>query len=207
VFGLEELYAQNDKIVAVIFLVLGIIFCFYGYKIFKITLGLTGFFAGAFMGMAGANYLAQGETISLLIGGVTGGAIGAILAVTLYMLGVFFIGALGGVLLVSVYFGIIGNESSGFVMAMAAIGGGVAGLVLQKAVLIFFTAFLGSWNIVVGTVSIFYKTINPLNIFTGAAMSEAKVYFTIIWFWIGLGIVGVFVQNKIVGTVKEKEGE
>lgn len=170
-------------------------------------MGLTGFICGALLGMAGANFISTGDNTVLLIGGIAGGAIGSVVAIGLYMVGVFLIGALGGVVIVTISSGLMNNEASGVLIAIGAIIGGVAGIILQKMIIIFSTSFVGSWSLVVGAVSVFYEPINPMKIITdtGTAMGQAKIYFALFWFWLVLGIVGVFVQYKIVKPIKKEE--
>ena len=78
--------------------IVGLIQCFLGYRIFRIVLGLTGFLMAA--GFAGTmGFSLTGNEIMALIFGILGGLIGAGLMVAIYFVGLFLIGAfLGGVL-------------------------------------------------------------------------------------------------------------
>ncbi|MDZ7714787.1 MAG: DUF4203 domain-containing protein [Balneolaceae bacterium] len=79
-------------------ILVGALQCFFGYRIFKFILGLTGFLLGGVLVAAVGSTLSQ-EELFIILTGLVGGFIGAALMVTLYYVGIFFIGAiLGGVL-------------------------------------------------------------------------------------------------------------
>ena len=69
--------------------------CFFGYKIFKIVLGVLGFIFGGLAAAAMAMAATKEPGIAVLVG-LVGGVIGATLMVALYFLGVFVLGALVG---------------------------------------------------------------------------------------------------------------
>ncbi len=75
--------------------IVGLLKCFYGYRIFKVILALTGFTIGAVL--AGAiGYGITQEAGQAAMASLVGGLIGALLMVALHYLGVFLLGALVG---------------------------------------------------------------------------------------------------------------
>jgi hypothetical protein len=136
-------------LVAVGAIVLGLVQCFFGYRILKIILGITGFILGGLI----AGYLAFGLTQSQLfaiIAGVIGGLIGGGLAAGLYVVGVFLIGALFGGMAASTLLALGGGTPQGWVVAILAIAAGILAVILQRPMLIVVTSFLGAWWAVTG---------------------------------------------------------
>lgn len=125
----------------------GILDCFFGYRVFKLTIAVLGGFAGALAGHALAA-LAQLDSTGALVAMVIGGLAGAGLAFLLYLAAVFFAGFCFGLTL-----GIL--LLAPFEHAVAVIGGTVLGLIgglvavkLQKALIILSTALLGAFRAV-----------------------------------------------------------
>lgn len=127
----------------------GVLDCFFGYRIFKVTIAVLGGLAGVLLGHAAgiALQLNDGGTIAAV---VVGGIIGAGIAFLLYLAAVFLAGVgFGltlGVLLLSSW-----NHTA------AVIGGCVLGLVagfvalkLQRPLITLSTALLGAFRAVLG---------------------------------------------------------
>lgn len=189
-------------------IVLGLFYCFLGYKIFKIVLGILGFAIGAALGGALAYGSSGGEGGSTLIAALLAGAVGAALFVVLYFVGTFLLGAGTGALLGVLFFQASGSGSPPVELIMIlAIIGGILAVILQKFVIIVSTSFVGSWTIITG---VFYF-VEPLPYraiaignFNGVFRVPARLGLTIV-LWILLGIAGVVVQYRRVEMSKEKE--
>jgi hypothetical protein len=129
----------------VIAIVLGLVVCFFGYRLFRIVLAIYGLVLGAVLGLLVASLLGAGDTYVSLIAALVGGLIGAALMATLYKVGVFLVGAVAGAVLA----GMIGaNLSSGWrvvAIVLAALLLGIVAVLFQRIVLILATAFSGSW--------------------------------------------------------------
>ena len=112
-----------ELLIIVIFsFIIGIVYCFFGFRLFKIIVGLMGFGLGAALG----NLITKGDPAGLFIGGV----IGSILTITFLPVAIFVTGAiLGG--LISVFLGSIGLNNTIFTIIFA-IGGGILALILKK---------------------------------------------------------------------------
>ena len=84
--GLVDLAGSFGRIICIVTLVIGILGCFFGFKLTKIYLGICGFLAGGILGIVLA--VAKDEAKFLLLGIVLA-IVFAVLAYKLYKLGVF----------------------------------------------------------------------------------------------------------------------
>jgi hypothetical protein len=169
--------------------------CFFGYRIFKLILCLTGFIIGGVL----AGYLGYGvsggeEAIAFLLG-IIGGFIGAALAVAFYLIGVFLIGAfLGGLLGGAVFAVSISNPEPAILLILAVISG-VLTLIFQKFMIILSTSFAGAWSVVIGIVYFTARSFHPADI-EHFFRSVGTQHYAILLCWITLGITGFIVQYK-----------
>lgn len=140
--------SQLGELVAALLLPLGIAQCFFGYRIFKFLLGLSGFIVGAALG---AMLAGRAGALEVLLSCLALGVVGATLAIWLYFVGIFLTGAVvgGGLgLLLGT-----GAESEGAALVLGLLGGiagGIVALKVQKFVIIFSTAAQGAASIVGG---------------------------------------------------------
>jgi hypothetical protein len=171
----------------------GLLQCFFGYRIFRVILGLTGFFLGGLLGGYVAYSLTQSQLLGI-VGALIGGLIGAGLMAGLYVVGVFLIGALFGAMVALALFSIGGNSAPEWIVVIAAIVAGVLAAVLQKPMIVIATSFGGAWWAVSGLAAI-TGTIaveNVRELLRGLA--GASVGWLIGWFI--LGVVGFIVQFR-----------
>jgi hypothetical protein len=120
---------------------IGLVSCFFGYKVFRFLLGLTGFIVGAAAGAAIASAIGSGSFMTIVIG-LIGGLIGAGLAVFLFFLGLFMLGAF--------VFGSIGGlifHSSTAAIILGVLGG-IAAVLIQKLMIMISTAYGGASTVV-----------------------------------------------------------
>jgi hypothetical protein len=190
-----------DVIIGLSILV-GAVQCFFGYRIFKFILGLTGFLVGG--ALAGAiGYAISHEEVAALLAGLVGGFVGAALMVALYFVGVFLIGAFLGGVLGAVLFAAAGSNPEPAVLLILGVIAGVVALIFQKFLIIVSTAFGGSWYIVTGIAYFTTGAINATN-FERLFRSRGSHLYAILLCWLALGIVGVIVQYKSVQSKGEK---
>ncbi len=126
----------------------GIINCFFGYRFFQILLGIWGFFLG---GAVGVSLTAEAAPIAVLIAGVVGALMGAVLIYFLFRLGLFLIGAILGYALTTALLTALGINENVFMFSV--FGGaffGVLALLLKNFFVILITAFSGASTIIVG---------------------------------------------------------
>ena len=196
---LSQLGSDVWAFIVVLSIAYGALNCFYGYKIFKIVLGIVGFITGG-LAAAGVAMAATKEPGIALLAGLIGGAIGAVLMVALYFLGVFVLGALVGGLLGAVAAASLGLQGESALLVVGVLGllGGVLAVVFQKLMIIISTAFSGSWSMVSGA-AYFLVDLNPLAVAQNPALLQmmgVKLYL-LGAAWLVLGILGVLVQYMV----------
>jgi hypothetical protein len=191
-------------LIALVSIAFGLLNCFFGYRIFKVMLGIYGFLLGALVGALVAGGLAGGQTWVLLVGAIVGGIVGAALMVLLYLVGVFVVGALAGVLLANAVGAALGFTMPTWVVIILAVVVGIVALILQRAVLILATALSGAWAVVSGGASLLpghslsLRLVSP----SGSWKEEGLALSIMLAAWLVLGIVGALVQFR---TTAEKE--
>ena len=138
------------QITAPLAIAVGVLTCFWGYRLLKLTLGIMGFMAGATGGWAVGLSLAPGNSGIALVCGLIAGVIGAALCIWLFFLGIFLLGASAGAIVASAFISTAGNQPQLILVLVLAIVFGVIALVMQKLMIIVSTAFSGSYLITAG---------------------------------------------------------
>lgn len=181
-------YADGGRVVVAVlcllFIAYGILSCFYGYKIFKFITGVCGFIAGTVLGFVLA--LATGgpdaSGLALIIPSILVGVIGAFLAVKLYYIGVFLIGAFFGGLL---GFALTAASDSGVqwpVILLLAIVAGILSVIIRKIMIILSTSVSGAQTISTA----FYILIYAISGYEHAWINN--------YLWIVLAVIGFCYQ-------------
>lgn len=96
---LEEMAAGYEQAVLGLLLVVGLLYCFLGYRLFRFILGMTGFFLAGLPALVLTGWLTQGHVLGMAIAFVVGGLCGAVALFFLYKLGVFCLGFLGAMVI------------------------------------------------------------------------------------------------------------
>lgn len=190
---------------AVLSIALGLLNCFFGYRIFKVLLGIYGFGLGMVVGFLVADTVAQGRVPWPVVGAVVGGVVGATLLVLLYFLGVFVVGAVAGALLANLVGTALGIPMPDLVILIVAAVVGIIALVLQRAAIILATAFSGAWGVVGGTALLLTGRtaflVNPLSRPQAWHRPSSPLLVGGLVLWLALGIAGAVVQFR---TTAEK---
>jgi hypothetical protein len=189
---------------------LGVVYCFFGYRIFKVILGILGFILGASIAARIVLDMFGGERVLTILAGLLGGVIGAVLMIVLYFVGVFLLGAwLGSLLGVLLTGGGGGTVETVIILALAVIGGIVA-VMLQKLMIIISTALSGSWGIVSGIFHFLGGDLGPIWPFQyhpnprALRLMGMRGYIMLLC-WVLLGIAGIVIQYKITRERKTEE--
>jgi hypothetical protein len=174
-FGLREINFALDHY-AVVALLLGIIIWAFGWKLYKLALALSGFVLCA----AVCYFFSRGDFAAALIGGL----IGAILAVALVYVVVFFLG-----MLVSVFIsaGLVGVNAPAIIYLIFAIIMGIVFVCIFKFIIMVITSFVGSTLMVAGFVRL-----------AATDMNESRMLGSIIL----LTFIGVIFQYAVLGEPK-----
>ena len=189
-----ELHQDAFYVIIALTILVGAIQCFYGYRIFKFILGLTGFLLGGVLAAA-IGSLFSTETVYLLLSGVAGGVIGAALMVTLYFVGIFVIGGIFGGVLGVIFYAVFATAPDPVALLLLSVITGVFALVFQKFMIIASTGFAGAWAVVFGVAYFITNAVslsNPGQMFS----SDGSHLYAIILSWLALGFIGVYVQYR-----------
>ena len=130
--------------VAVLLLAAGLIAAFWGYRLFRLTLGLYGFILGAVAAVSLIDATSTAMLVALLLGG---GLAGAAIFVLAYFAAVGLLGGAAGVLFAqSLWPQIAHAQASIWIVILFAAIGIVFGLVFQRYAVVLVTAFGGAWR-------------------------------------------------------------
>jgi uncharacterized protein DUF4203 len=194
--------AFQDFLIGALVLLVGAVFCFVGYRFFRILIAIWGFFAGFNLGTAAMTSLFNNAFLGTTTGIVLGLVIGlvfAALAYFFYYFAVVLLGASAGYTLGSGLIGAIGLNNPGFV---AVIVGVVLAVVfaflilvlnLPKLLIMVFTALGGAVAMLAGLLILFGQ-VKVAYLQYGDAVALVKAS----WFWsivaIALAVVGFLTQ-------------
>lgn len=182
--------------------VVGLIECFFGYRILRFLLGVLGFIVGAVVAGSLAYELSNSSDLISIVAGIAGGLIGAFIMYTLYIVGLFAIGAALGFMISSYIFGILNKDTVMYMQIAAATVVGLLAAVFRKPVLILATAYGGSYAAVTGVSYLISKNFDPLDPNFLSSLGEDQLYrMAIIWF--GLGVFGLVVQLMTLPKTEE----
>jgi hypothetical protein len=136
-------------VITIISIVIGLLMCFFGYKLFRIWLAVAGLILGAFLGNYLGVLLAGGGSWPI-IGAIVVGVLLAMLAYFLYKFGAIVVGALLGAMLLPIILSVFGVGSAWWITLVGAIIGGlIAGMFLKEFIIIG-SSFQGSYMAIGG---------------------------------------------------------
>lgn len=185
------------SLISIIFTLIGLLICFFGYRIYRFVLAIAGFTIGASFIAGVASTLSESlDTYVILIAGVAGGLITAACFLLLYSAGVFLMGAFFGAVIFSAVSIIFSLSADWPIYLIPAVICGVLALVLKRFMLILITSLAGAWVIITGVLYIIDKDMNPLKPEYISSITEIETY-RIIVSWIALSGLGFVVQYLI----------
>ena len=190
---------------AVVFLAGGAIACFGGYRLFRFVLGVYGFILGALVGSSIAGAGAAWTTLA-----AAGGAIGALVLVVGYMVGVAIVGAGIGALIVNLAWKPFGGDPHPAALVVAAAVGAFVAMWFQRHVIIIATAFGGAWTMMIGVTALLVGKGaragatggDMLVVYPGTAGPDAAWTYGA---WIAISLVGMYVQLHASSGSKGKK--
>ncbi len=183
----------------------GLLDCFFGYRVFKVTLAILGGIIGAFFGHAAG--LAMGLGSGGAIGGlIVGGLLGAGLAFLLYIAAVFVAGFGFGVtlgVLLLTHFNHMVALLTGCVLGVI---GGFLAVKLQKVLIMLSTALLGSFRAVLA--ASYFSSQLDWAFYVQQPQQIPALIDNNTWMFpaiIALAAVGVIVQFELGGSSLQKK--
>jgi LEA14-like dessication related protein len=122
----------------------GVLNCFFGYRVFKVTLALQGGLAGAGAGKLAATAMGLGPmgiTVALIAGGLLGAGLAFLMYIAAVFVAGFFFGAALGMLLLANYHHMIALLTG----CVLGIVGGFLAVKVQRVLIILSTALVGAF--------------------------------------------------------------
>ena len=186
---------------AVLLIAGGLLSCFFGYRLFKIVLGMFGFAVGV---LAASSFFGPVNTTPMLIAAFVGGLIGAGVLLAAYFVGVALVGAGIGALLVNLIWTQVEGDPHPAVVILSSVAGAVVATWLQRYVIIIGTAYAGAWTLLIGALALMGDG-GPLR---AAAAGNPWVIYPLNpapdmrwlpWAWVALGAFGTLVQMRWTG--------
>ncbi len=154
---IQQLGPEHDLAVIGMVVLLGVLYCFAGYRLLRLVLLLTGFvMAGMVAGLI-AGVVAEGRFVFIAAAACVGGIAGAFALLVVYRVGVVCLGLLGGLLLAD---SVLGGRPEAW--APSAVLGftvfvGLSSLVFERAIVTVATSAIGGWMAAHG-VALFVST-------------------------------------------------
>ena len=137
-------------------IVIGLLTCFFGYRLFMLVLGLVGGLICGPLGYA-ATFEASAEPWLAIAGGVVGAMVGAALFVLLYWVGIFAMGAAFGVGLATATMLSLDVQPHAIGLIVAGVAAGVIAVLLQKTLIILATSFGGALAVSTGAADLIHR--------------------------------------------------
>jgi len=176
----------------------GMLICFCGFRILKLTLGIMGFMAAAGAGWnLGLSWAPNNSGVALICA-LVAGVIGAVLCVWLFFLGIFLLGASAGAIVAAAFFNASGNQLQPILLVVFALIFGVLALVMQKFMIIASTAFSGSYLVIAGVLPLLKHAPDGSLLWFDRLQphSGGTLGYVALAFWIALGLAGVSFQYR-----------
>ncbi|HEY6285879.1 MAG TPA: DUF4203 domain-containing protein [Ktedonobacteraceae bacterium] len=194
--------AFQDFLIGALVLLVGALFCFAGYRFFRILITIWGFFAGFNLGTAAMTALFNNaflQTTTGIVLGIVIGLVFAALAYFFYYFAVVLLGATAGYDLGSGFIGAIGLNNPGFIAVIVGVALAVVfALVillfnLPKLLIMVFTALGGAVAMLAGLL-ILLGQVKTAYLQYGDAVALVRAS----WFWtivaIVIAVVGFLAQ-------------
>lgn len=190
---------------ALILLAGGTIACFFGYRFFRVVLGIYGFVLGALMA---TSIVGPGETLPLVVAALVGGLIGALVLNLAYFVGVALVGAaFGAFVLHLVWPRFSSGDPHVLLVILFAAAGAIGAIWLQRIVIVLGTAFGGAWTLMVGGLALMgdpaaRDATRVSDVWVVYPLDPAPGREWVVWVWLAIGTVGAIVQLRSRAPVK-----
>ena len=189
---------------AIVLLLGGIVSCFFGYRMFRIVLAISGFILGA---LIASSIFGVSDTGPMVIAALVGGLVGAGILFFAYFLGVALTGAILGAVVANLVFAAGDRAPSFLIVVFFSIAGAAGAMYLQRYFIIGGTGFGGAWTMIVGAMAL----VGDRGALAAAAAGDVWVAYPlnpapgqrwVLIIWLILGAIGTGVQLGITGGEK-----
>lgn len=183
------------RLLSLILIPVGLLLLLYGYKLFKLFIGLIGFLGGSVVGFS-LSFVAGDALITSLLCGI----IGAFLFYALYRIGLFLTGfAFGGVISLILVTGISGDVAIASFLAGGILGGMLA-LQLEKLIVIILSSCKGAVLVLGGSALLVFPEQQAQLIDTVSSNPQALIslilnYFLLLFI---VALAGIFYQYELI---------
>lgn len=192
---------QGYELPAAILLILGgALSCLAGYRLFRVVLAIYGFILGA---MIASSTMGVSDTVGMVVAALVGGAIGALILVFAYFVGIALVGAGLGALVAHIgWQSVRTGDPPPLAVIVLAVVGAIGAMLLQRYVIVVATAFGGAWTIIVGALA----AAGNRGAMRAAAAGDAWILYPMSpapgqrWVpiaWTVLGLIGTAVQLAV----------
>lgn len=190
---------------AIVLLAGGLLACFAGYRLFKVVLGVYGFILGA---LVASSAMGADRGAWMIVAAVAGGALGALVLILAYFVGVALVGAAAGALVLHVIMASFGRDPHVLVAIAAAVAGAAIAMVLQRYVIILTTSFGGAWTVIVGGLALAgngtaVRAAERGDVWIAYPLNPAPGQRWVIAVWLVLGLAGVVTQLRVTAKGKK----
>ena len=140
-------------IAGVIAILIGLVACFYGYRMFRVWLAVAGFIGGAYFGESLGRMALPGDVWPVILA-IALGLVFALIAYFVYRLGVILTGAVLGAALVNLLFVSWSGIPAAWPVVIGAVLGAILASIFIKPYIIIGSSFNGAYLAVIGIYSI-----------------------------------------------------
>jgi hypothetical protein len=184
-------------------LVTGLVYCFFGYRVIKLLIVVTGFVLAGAVAAVLAGWASNANQLYMVVGLIVGGVAGAFALFFVFYAGVFLLGFLGFALIAyRLPLEDFMNASPLVVLGVGAVGGVIA-LLVERPILILATAAIGAW-LSVGTMAYMVMGSESLEVFASETQVNTEQWF-LFAFWALMTLAGAFTQMSM-GKRPQKSG-
>ena len=182
----------------------GVVYCFFGYRLIKLVLGLTGFLLAGSAAAVIVGFLSYGHLIGMGVALCIGGLCGAMALFFLYRTGIFCLGMLGAA--VAAYSVLQGRDEPWILWAVAGIGlvGGLLAILVERPVMKLATAAIGAMLMTQAGLAL-ARTQGLLDGTTDGAQTSAPLPYlgwAVLATWVVLTLIGASAQFGFGGKKK-----
>ena len=200
--------AQYQLPAAITLLLGGIVACFFGHRLFRIVLAISGFILG---GLFASSFFGVSDTGPMIVAWVVGGLCGAGILMAAYFLGVALIGAALGAVAAHLVFAAGDRDPHFLAVVFLAMTGAAAAMYLQRYFIIVGTGFGGAWTMIVGAMAMLGDRAAQAaalanNVWVVYPLDPAPGQRWIPVAWLALGAIGTGVQLGITGGERGRVG-